>query len=74
MSAIQRNSVESARLAALMAAYENRGGEIQQVGVFELSHKPPRKDWIDPATVLNRKPPAMSRRERNTLRKMTAEL
>ncbi|WP_236535234.1 hypothetical protein [Pseudomonas tremae] len=57
-----------------MAAYENRGGEIQQVGVFELSHKPPRKDWIDPATVLNRKPPAMSRRERNTLRKMTAEL
>ncbi|MGN2430298.1 hypothetical protein [Pseudomonas syringae] len=46
----------------------------QQVGVFELSYKPSRKDWIDPATVLNRKPPVMSRRERNALRKMAAEI
>ncbi|RMP29858.1 hypothetical protein [Pseudomonas coronafaciens] len=74
LSAIQRNSVESERLAAAIAEFERKDGKIQQVGVFKPEPPPKRRDWIDPATVLNRKPPAMSRRERNTLRKMAAEL
>lgn len=74
LSFIQRNSVESARLAALMEDFERRGGEVRQVGVFELSHKPPRKDWIDPDTVLKRKAPVMSRRDRNALKAMAEML
>lgn len=74
LSFIQRNSVESARLAALMEDFERRGGEVRQVGVFEFSPKPPRKHWIDPETVLKRKPPVMSRRDRNALKAMAEAL
>ncbi|MCF5227408.1 hypothetical protein [Pseudomonas syringae] len=74
LSFIQRNSVESARLAALMEDFERRGGEIRQVGVFELSQKPPRKSRVDPETVLKRKEPVMSRRDRNALKAMAEAL
>lgn len=74
LSAIQRNSVESARLAAAMAEFEMRGGEVRQVGVFKPEPKPMRRNWVDPETVLNRKPPVMSRRDRNALRKMAAAI
>lgn len=74
LSFIQRNSVESARLAALMEDFERRGGEIRQVGVFEPSHKPLRRDWIDPDTVLKRKSPVMSRWDRNALKAMAEAL
>lgn len=74
LSFIQRNSAESARLSALMEDFERRGGEVSQVGVFEFSPKPPRKNWIDPETVLKRKAPVMSRRDRNALKAMAEAL
>ncbi|MEE3929689.1 hypothetical protein V2I84_05360 [Pseudomonas viridiflava] len=74
LSAIQRNSIESNRLAAAMAEYQRRGGQVRQVGVFEFSPKPPRREWVDPETVLRRKPPVMSRRDRKTLRMMAEGL
>ena len=70
LSAIQRNSVESARLAAAMAEFEMRGGEVRQVGVFRPEPKPPRKSWIDPDTVLKRKGVLFTRAERFRLRKL----
>ena len=74
LSAIQRNSIESARLAAAIAEFERRGGQVAKVSGFQRQPAPPRKNWIDPDTVLKRKPPALSRSERATLRKMADSL
>ena len=71
LSAIQRNSVESARLAAAMAEFANRGGEVRQVGLFRPEPKPPRRDWVDPETVLKRKGVLFTRAERFRLKKLT---
>ncbi|MCK9740061.1 hypothetical protein LT697_00690 [Pseudomonas syringae pv. syringae] len=74
LSAIQRNSVEAARIASAVSDFLSRGGEIQRVGVIKLDLHPRRRDWIDPETVLKRKPPVMSRRDRNALKAMAEEL
>ncbi len=74
LSAIQRNSVESARIAVAVSEFLSRDGKIQTVGVVNIDLHPKRRDWIDPETVLKRKPPVMSRRDRNTLREMAESL
>lgn len=71
LSSIQHNRVESARLAQAMAEYEGRGGNITQGACFTGTPIPPkRRDWIDPETVLKRKPPRISAAERKRLRQM----
>lgn len=70
LSAIQRNAVESQRLAAAMAEFERRGGSVRQVGVFKPEPAPPRRDWIDPETVLKRKGVVLTRAERFRVRAM----
>jgi len=74
LSFIQRNSVESARLAALMEDFEQRGGQVEQVDTYKPGLPPLRRDWIDPDTVLKRKDPVMSRRDRNALKAMAEAL
>jgi len=74
LSAIQRNSIESARIAAATADFELGNGKIEQVGVFKLEPPPKRRDWIEPDTVLKRKEPVISRRDRNALRMMAESL
>jgi len=71
LSSIQHNRVESARLAQAMAEYESRGGGITQGACFTGKPVPPkRRDWVDPETVLKRKPRPMSLVERRRLRQM----
>ncbi|MBX8528512.1 hypothetical protein K5D32_02495 [Pseudomonas cichorii] len=71
LSSIQHNRVESARLAQAMAEYESRGGNITQGSCFTGKPVPPkRRDWVDPETVLKRKPRPMSLAERQRLRQM----
>jgi hypothetical protein len=71
LSSIQHNRVESVRLAQAMAAYEQSGGRITQGACFTGKPIPPkRRDWIDPETVLKRKPPRISAAERKRLRQM----
>lgn len=74
LSAIQRNAAESQRLAQAMAEFQHRGGKVAQVAGFTPSPTPRRTDWIDPETVLKRRPPAISRTERATLRRMADSL
>jgi hypothetical protein len=74
LSFIQRNAAESQRLAEAMAEFERRGGKVAQVNTFSHSPKPPRKDWIDPETVLHRKPSGLRRAERVMLRQMAGAL
>jgi hypothetical protein len=71
LSSIQHNRGESARLAQAMAEYESRGGRVQQGTCFTGTPIPPkRRDWVDPETVLKRKPPRISAAERKRLRQM----
>lgn len=71
LSSIQHNRVESARLAQAMAEYESRGGGITQGACFTSKPVPPkRRDWVDPETVLKRKPSRISAAERKRLRQM----
>lgn len=71
LSSIQHNRVESARLAQAMAEYESRGGGITQGTCFTGKPVPPkRRDWVDPETVLKRKPSRISAAERKRLRHM----
>ena len=63
---------KSAEFAAAMAAYEQNGGRITQGSCFTGTPIPPkRRDWVDPETVLKRKPRPMSLAERRRLRQMT---
>ncbi len=71
LSSIQHNRIESARLAQAIVEYESRGGGITQGACFTGKPIPPkRRDWIDPETVLKRKPPRISAAERKRLRQM----
>lgn len=71
LNSIQHNRVESARLAQAMAEYESRGGNITQGACFTGKPVPPkRRDWVDPETVLKRKPRPISLAERRRLRQM----
>ena len=65
------NRLDSARLAQAMAEYEARQGKITYGECFTGKPNPPkRRDWIDPETVLKRKPPRISAAERKRLRQM----
>jgi hypothetical protein len=65
------NRLDSAQLAQAMAEYESRGGRIQRGACFTGTPIPPkRRDWVDPETVLKRKPPRISAAERKRLRQM----
>lgn len=73
-SAIQRNAIESQRLAAAMAEFERRGGQVRQVGTFKPEPAPPRKNWIDPDTVLVRRRRTLTPSERDAIRRMAVSL
>lgn len=74
LSAIQRNQIESARLAHAVAEFEKRGGQVIQAGEFNPKQPRRRSEWIDPATVLNRKGAFLGRAERDRLRIMAESL
>lgn len=74
LSAIQRNNVESKRIAQAVAEFERSGGRIRQGDALRLEPKPPRRGWVDPETILKRKRSVMSRRDRNALKAMTEAL
>lgn len=65
------NRAAAARLAAAMAEYESKGGQITQGECFTGKPIPPkRRDWVDPETVLKRKPGPMSLANRKRLRQL----
>ncbi|MBD8804570.1 hypothetical protein [Pseudomonas syringae] len=74
LSAIQRNEVESARLAEAMAEFESRGGRIAVVSGYRPTPPPRRKDYVDPETVLKRRPARITPAEQVTLRKLASSV
>lgn len=69
-----QNRIKSAELAAAVAEFESRGGQILQGECFTGNPIPPkRRDWIDPDTVLKRRPRVLSAAERGRLQRSTEE-
>jgi len=63
-----QNRIKSAELAEAVAEFESRGGQILQGACFTGNPIPPkRRDWIDPDTVLKRRPRVLSAAERGRL-------
>ncbi|PIO96026.1 hypothetical protein CBI55_03625 [Pseudomonas syringae] len=44
LSAIQRNSVQSSRLAAAVCEFQRSGGAVRDLGSFRVAPRPPRKE------------------------------
>jgi hypothetical protein len=66
-----QNRIKSAELAEAVAEFESRGGQILQGECFTGNPIPPkRRDWIDPDTVLKRRPRVLSAAERGRLQRM----
>lgn len=51
-----QKAAERQALAWMMADFIGAGRQIQQVATPEPDPKPPRREWIDPETVLKRRP------------------
>lgn len=65
-----QNRIKSAELAEAVAEFESRGGQILQGECFTGNPIPPkRRDWIDPDTVLKRRPRVLSAVERGKLQR-----
>jgi hypothetical protein len=72
---VQEKQIESDRLSAAMAEFwKSPGGTYRVVPPVRPSPPPARRDWVDPETVLKRKPKALTRGERLALRKMADSL
>lgn len=74
LSSIQHRSSESVRLNAAMTEFERRGGRVEVVAGFRPEPAPPRKHWIDPDTVLDRRRRQLSHSERLILRRIAEGL
>ena len=65
---------EQARIDTARTAFLARGGRVQVLASYEFKPEPPRKDWVDPETVLKRRKPLLSRGDRIALRQLAAQL
>lgn len=59
-----------AELEADKAAFFASGGRVKVIRTVDFAPAPPRRNWIDPDTVLVRRRPTLSRAERNALKRM----
>lgn len=75
LHAVQEKQIESDRITAAMADFWTRpGGRYQVVPSAQSEPKPARRNWIDPETVLKRKPKPLTAADRKALRKMADSL
>ncbi len=75
LSTIQENTIESARIAAAMDEFLRRqDAKVQVLDSFEFKPPPARADWIDPETVLKRKPLHITRAQRRIFRQLAEAL
>ncbi|WP_092405963.1 hypothetical protein [Pseudomonas sp. NFACC02] len=75
LSSVKEKQIESERLANAMNDFWKRpGGSFQLLESFQSKPRPARRNWIDPETVLKRKPPRISAAERKRLRQMTESI
>ncbi|MDH1260372.1 hypothetical protein N5C62_22140 [Pseudomonas atacamensis] len=75
LNAVREKQTESERIAAAMADFWTRpGSNFKELPPVRMKPKPARRDWVDPETVLKRRPKPISAAERKALRKMADSL
>lgn len=75
LNAVRAKQTESDEIAIAMADFWKRpGGNFKELPPVRMVPKPPRRDWVDPETILKRKPRKLTLAERRALRKMTEAL
>ncbi|NCE83490.1 hypothetical protein [Pseudomonas sp. Q1] len=73
--AVREKQIESDRLAAAVADFwRTPGGRYREIPPAKPSPPPKRRDWIDPETVLYRKPKGLTAADRKALRLMANSL
>ncbi|WP_095047619.1 hypothetical protein [Pseudomonas sp. Irchel s3h9] len=71
LNAVREKQTESERIAAAMADFWSRpGSTFKELPPARMKPKPERRDWVDPETVLKRRPKPISAADRKALRKM----
>ncbi|PIF47814.1 hypothetical protein CLU80_0034 [Pseudomonas sp. 29] len=71
LNAVREKQTESDRIAAAMADFWTRpGGSFKELPPARMEPRPARRDWVDPETVLKRRPKPISAADRKALRKM----
>ncbi|RIJ09904.1 hypothetical protein DXT77_15800 [Pseudomonas sp. 91RF] len=75
LNAVRAKQTESDEIAAAMADFWKRpGGSFKELPTARMKPRPARRDWIDPETVLKRRPKPISAADRKALRKMADAL
>jgi hypothetical protein len=75
LNAVRAKQAESEQIAAAMADFWTRpGGSFKELPPVRMQPRPERRDWVDPETVLKRRPKPISAAERKALRKMADSL
>ncbi|NHX01544.1 hypothetical protein [Pseudomonas koreensis] len=75
LNAVRAKQTESDEIAAAMADFWARpGSTFKELPPVRMQPRPARRDWIDPETVLKRRPKLISAADRKTLRKMADSL
>ncbi|MFL9848577.1 hypothetical protein [Pseudomonas chlororaphis] len=75
LNTVRAKQAESDRIAAAMTDFwTRRGGTYKELPPVRPEPKPARRDWVDPETVLKRKPRPLTLAERRALRKMADSL
>jgi hypothetical protein len=75
LNAVRAKQTESEQIAAAMADFWTRpGGTFQELPPARTKPRPTRRDWVDPETVLKRRPKPISAADRKALRKMADSL
>lgn len=71
LNAVRAKQTESDRIAAATADFWARpGGTFRELPPVRMEPKPARREWVDPGTVLKRRPKPISAADRKALRKM----
>jgi len=75
LNAVRVKQTESDRIAAAMADFWTRpSGTFKELPPVRMEPKPARREWVDPGTVLKRRPKPISAADRKALRKMADSL
>lgn len=75
LNAVRAKQTESDRIAAATADFWTRpGSTFKELPPVRMEPKPARREWVDPGTVLKRRPKPISDADRKALRKMADSL
>ncbi|MBK5512334.1 hypothetical protein [Pseudomonas sp. TH15] len=71
LNAVRTKQAESDRIAAATTDFWSRpGSTFKELPPARMKPRPARRDWVDPETVLKRRPKPISAADRKALRKM----